>query len=162
MSKVYIGIDIGNEGYIHAISDGKLANHIPMPNVTKAGRKTADRSLIKSFIEVQDNQKRNDVVVVIEAASKHLQSQLAASSMWFGYMAIICACEDAGCRYVLTPAKTWQKEFGISKDTKNQSIATAKSLFPDVDLRRTERSKKMDDNKSDSILLAEYGRRKNL
>jgi hypothetical protein len=44
-------------------------------------------------------------------------------------------------------------------DTKQRSIIAAKRLFPEVSLRRTERSRKDDDGISDAILLAEYGRR---
>lgn len=35
-------------------------------------------------------------------------------------------------------------------------------LFPTVDLRRTIKCKNEDDNFADSLLMAEYGRRKNL
>jgi len=47
-------------------------------------------------------------------------------------------------------------------DTKATSINAARRLFPEVDLRKSERSKKPDDNKVDSMLMAEYARRRNL
>lgn len=59
---------------------------------------------------------------------------------------------------IITPQK-WKKEFQITGD-KNSSIAVCKRLFPDVDLRRTERYKKDDDGMAEAVLLAEYARRK--
>ena len=44
-------------------------------------------------------------------------------------------------------------------DTKAMSEIAAKRLFPDIDFRKTERSTRMDDNKIDSVLMAEYCRR---
>jgi len=45
------------------------------------------------------------------------------------------------------------------KDTKVRSVLAAHSLFPAVTLRRTERSKGLDHNLSDALLIAEFGRR---
>lgn len=47
-------------------------------------------------------------------------------------------------------------------DTKKMSFTASHRIFPTVDLRRTERCKNEDDNFADSLLIAEYGRRKNL
>ena len=47
-------------------------------------------------------------------------------------------------------------------DPKPTSINAARRLFPNIDLRKNERCKKIDDNKVDSLLMAEYARRKNL
>lgn len=65
--------------------------------------------------------------------------------------------------FTAVPAQTWQKEMLVGTpgtDTKQRSILAAQRLFPSVDLRRTERSKKPDHNFADALLLAEYGRRK--
>lgn len=61
--------------------------------------------------------------------------------------------------YELVTPQKWKKEFQITGD-KNSSIAVCKRLFPDVDLRRTERCRKDDDNTAEAILLAEFARRK--
>lgn len=61
--------------------------------------------------------------------------------------------------YELVTPQKWKKEFQITGD-KNSSIAVCKRLFPDVDLRRTERCRKDDDNSAEALLLAEYARRK--
>ena len=61
---------------------------------------------------------------------------------------------------LVTPQK-WKKEFSVTSD-KNTSIAVAKRLFPKVDLRRTEGSKrctKDHDGIAEALLMAEYARR---
>ncbi len=64
--------------------------------------------------------------------------------------------------YQLVAPRTWQKVMhaGTSgTDTKQRSIIAAQRLFPRVDLRRSEKSRKLDDGLADALLLAEYGRR---
>ncbi len=89
----------------------------------------------------------------------------------------------AGIPYQLIQPKQWQKEIWINQDmvvdykkvivkgveqtrkevnTKQTSFNAAKRLFPDIDLRKSERCKNWDDNKVDSLLICEYARRKNL
>ena len=46
-------------------------------------------------------------------------------------------------------------------DTKKMSFLASHRIFPTVDLRRTSKCKNEDDNFSDSLLMAEYGRRMN-
>lgn len=161
LRKTYIGIDIGVSGAITSIRDGKLGLTIAMPVTKLGGRNTSDRYAITEFIE-SEKKLAHDVVIVVEACSKHLQSQSVAASMWFSYMAVICAIQDTDCRYQLIAAKKWQSEYSISKDTKALSIQKAKELFPGVLLKHKPTLKHENDNISDSILLAEYGRRKNL
>lgn len=48
----------------------------------------------------------------------------------------------------------------MKTDTKVMSLHAAKRLFPDLDLRRTDRCKIADHNKVDALLIAEYCRRK--
>ena len=85
-----------------------------------------------------------------------------------------------GVPYTLIQPKLWQKEIWNNQDmvytykpgkdgqtrkvvdTKNTSYNAARRLFPEIDLRKTERCKNFDDNKIDSILITECARRKNL
>lgn len=61
--------------------------------------------------------------------------------------------------FELVRPQKWKKEFSITRD-KNTSIEVCKRLFPDVCLKRTEKCKKDDDGLAESLLLAEYARRK--
>ena len=67
--------------------------------------------------------------------------------------------EALGVSYELVRPAKWKKEFSCTSD-KNTSIEVAKRLFPDVDLRRTERCTKAHDGKAEALLMAEYCRRK--
>ncbi len=60
--------------------------------------------------------------------------------------------------YQLVPPQKWKKSFSLSND-KKQSIETCKRLFPNVDLRATQRCRTDSDGKAESLLLAEYARR---
>ena len=64
--------------------------------------------------------------------------------------------------YQVVSPQNWQKIMLLGtpgEDTKQRSIMAAKRLFPEVSLKRTERSRKDDDGISDALLLAEFGRR---
>lgn len=61
--------------------------------------------------------------------------------------------------YELVRPQKWKKEFSITGE-KNSSIEVCKRLFPGVDLRRTERCCKDDDNVAEALLMAEYARRR--
>lgn len=58
----------------------------------------------------------------------------------------------------ITPQK-WKKEFGLNSDKAN-SIEVCKRLYPGVNLLRTERSRKEDDNMAEALLLSTYAKRK--
>lgn len=61
--------------------------------------------------------------------------------------------------YELVRPQKWKKEFSITAD-KNTAIEVCKRLFPNANLKRTERCKKDDDNFAEALLMAEYARRK--
>ena len=74
----------------------------------------------------------------------------------FGWIEGILDC--LGIPYQLVLPRGWKKTFSVTAD-KNSSITVAQRLFPRVDLRRTERSRKPDDNIAESLLMAMYGKR---
>lgn len=61
--------------------------------------------------------------------------------------------------YELVRPQKWKKEFSCTSD-KNTSIEVARRLFPNVDLRRTERCKGPHDGICEALLMAEYARRR--
>lgn len=61
--------------------------------------------------------------------------------------------------YQLVPPQTWKKEFCVTSD-KNTSIEVCRKLFPHVCLLPTARSRKPSDGMAESMLLAEYARRR--
>lgn len=61
--------------------------------------------------------------------------------------------------YELIRPQKWKKEFSCTSD-KNTSIEVARRLFPNVDLRRTERCKGPHDGICEALLMAEFARRR--
>ena len=64
-----------------------------------------------------------------------------------------------GIPFQLVPPQKWKKEFSVTSN-KNTSIDCARRLFPNISLKRTERCKKDDDGIAESMLMAEYARRR--
>ena len=64
-----------------------------------------------------------------------------------------------GIPYQLIPPATWKKEFSLIGKDKQASIEVCKRLFPDVDLKRTERCRTESDGKAEALLLCTYAMR---
>lgn len=60
--------------------------------------------------------------------------------------------------YQLVIPRKWKKEWSLTND-KKQSIDTCKKLFPNLNLRATERCRTDSDGLAEATLIAEYGRR---
>jgi len=172
---IYVGIDPGKVGYITALNEDGSTVGWPMP-INSRGDVSGD-GIFNILNEVEISAGGiNNVRVVIEEVHAIFGSA-AGSTFSFGFnVGKLHGVLDAfGVEFELVQPKAWQKIMWASyskelkksssgktnvTDTKATSIKVAKDLFPDVDLRRTKRSKKPDDNKADSLLLAEYLRRK--
>lgn len=61
--------------------------------------------------------------------------------------------------YQLVPPAKWKKEFSLNS-SKQKSVEICKKLFPNVNLRRTEKCKKDHDGMAESLLMAEFARRR--
>lgn len=171
MSKVYIGIDPGKDGFIcAAIGDSYTFNPIP-----KVG-KEVDIHKLSSMLYELALINPEQIHCVLEDVHAMFGSS-AKGTFNFGYVCgiiegIICTLEIP---YTKVQPKTWQKEMwqGIPlqkkpsttgktqvTNTKLMSELAAKRLFPNIDLRATERSTKNHDGKIDALLMCEYCKRK--
>lgn len=176
MEKTYIGIDPGVSGFITAIfPNGKFEFYSIDEN--------DDLDLHRVLKSVKERSWQ--VTAVLEDVHAIFGSS-AKSTFAFGEIkgilkGLLIANEIP---YTLVQPKTWQSEIWNNQDmivsyktikksdgteqkrkvvdTKPTSINAARRLFPNIDLRKNERCKKIDDNKTDSLLMAEYARRKNL
>ena len=172
--KLYIGIDVGSKGFISMQKDGAW-EHFSIE----------DNDLYQlSEIMRQTRLKHANIACVIEDVHALFGSS-AKSTFAFGfnkgYLIGLLAANQIP--YTLIQPKDWQKELWINADmvvtykevtikgkkvskkevnTKQTSINCAKRLFPTLDFRKNEKCKKIDDNKVDSVLMAEFARRKNL
>ena len=174
MERVYLGIDVGEKGFLTLnTNEGFRFYSIKDNDFYKLG------DILKDIKELYPN-----VVCAMEEVHAIFGSS-AKSTFTFGEIngllkGLLIANKIP---YHLVPPKVWQKEIWDNKDmvityknvivkdrpttrkeinTKQTSLNAAKRIFPNVDLRRTERCKNFDDNKCDSLLISEYARRKNL
>ena len=160
---ISIGIDCGLNGAFGVI-DGTHVYGAPIPTywiTMKSGkrRRQYDYIAIRKFFEP-----RRDAIVTLEEQFPFPgQGVVSQFSTGFGYglfLGLLCGL-DITTKTV--HAKTWQKEFFVrdkTKTTKEQALEVVKAIFHNVDLFASERSTVPHDGIVDSLLLAEYGRRR--
>ena len=83
------------------------------------------------------------------------------SSTWvfaenYGYIQGVLHAFDIP--FQLVPPRVWKKAFSLTSD-KTKSIEVCQRLFPMVNLKRTELSRKDDNNLAEAMLIAEYAKR---
>lgn len=179
MSKIFVGIDIGVNGGIAIIENGKLTFTSTIPKIKNRVDVLHLSRLIKSFrlrIGIQKDLK--DIYVVIEDLHSIFGTG-AKSNFQFGWIngiieAILVSNEYTfekvmprkwqevcwqGIRPILinTGKKKKNGEVKYKVDTKGTSLLACQRLFPNADLTISDRSKKAHDGIVDSILLSYYG-----
>ena len=172
--KCYIGIDPGSRGFISVQYNGEFSFY------------SIEDNDLYQLSEIMANIRNtySNIVCVIEQIHAIFGSSAKATFSFgeiYGQLQALLIANKIP--YVLIQPKTWQKEMWQNADmvvnykkvvlkgketirkevdTKNTSINAAKRLFPHIDFRKSERCKKLDDNKVDATLMSEYARRKNL
>ena len=172
--KLYIGIDVGAKGFVSMQKNGLWWHYSIADN---------DLYELSEIMKRIRNEHKNIACVIEDVHALFGSSAKATFAFGFnkGYLIGLLAANNIP--YTLVQPKEWQKELWGNADivatykqvlfkgkeitrkevnTKQTSVNCCKRLFPTLDLRKSERSKKIDDNKVDSILMAEYARRKNL
>ncbi len=174
MSKVYIGVDPGSDGYVAVIMENGVYDFLPI-----------DGTPVQEVSAFLARWASSNCVAVLEDVHAVFNSS-AKGTFNFGFskgmlFALLVAHRIP---YVLVAPKDWQNEVWINADkeyttqrqttkdggekiikkvdTKATSLNAARRLFPLVDFRKSERAKKPHDGKVDALLMAEYARRKNL
>lgn len=172
--RTYIAIDPGSKGFITIRHDNGLFEFIPIEGC----------NIHNLALKFQHLYISKDVFAVMEEVHAIFGSSAKATFAFGEINGLLKGLLIAtGIPYQLVQPKTWQKEIWINQDmvvehkkvvvkgveqsrkevnTKQTSFNAAKRLFPDIDLRKSERCRNWDDNKVDSLLLCEYARRKNL
>lgn len=171
MGNMYLGIDPGKQGYITIMGEDGSINFRSIPLI---GKEFDIHGLFDVMIGIAENYHIKHCVLESVHA---IYGASAESTFSFGYGVGIIEgmLVSLSIPYTKIPPKTWQKEIwqGVPiqqkksstgktmvNDTKLMSEMAAKRLFPNVDLRASERCKKSHDGKVDSLLIAEYCRRK--
>lgn len=177
MSKCIIGIDPGAQGAVAQIVDGKVLALKPFP-LLKDGSMDSDKLLdtLCGMMSHECDLESNTEVWIEDVHS--IQGSSAASNFSFGRNVgeLHAVLKILNVNMNMVQPKVWQKEIWdgyelikkssktgktMVNDTKAMSISIAQDLYPDVDLRRTKRSRTPNDGMSDALLIAEYGRRVN-
>jgi len=170
----YVGIDPGKSGAIVAITaNGMVIHKTSTPLLGDSLDVLAIQHLFTSLIGVY-----NPVVILEDVHS--IFGSSASSNFTFGY---VCGAIEAivlcqRMKLIKVQPKKWQAEIWLNSDkvykskkpdqknasidTKATSLCAVSRLFPGIDFRKTERSKIAADGIVDALLLAEYGRRRNL
>ncbi len=148
---IYIGIDPGKNGGIACIGNGMYSGEA-FPY--------SDDILINNLGFIYTQGWQDDVICCLEHVHA-MPKQGVTSTFNFGlnFGFIQGVLKAYSIPYELVTPQKWKKEFSVTAD-KNTSIQVAKRLFPDTNLKATERSRKDHDGMAEALLLAEYGRRK--
>lgn len=172
--KKYIGIDPGAKGFVSVIDNGEYR----FCSIEDSNNQELSAFLLNETLG-------SEVAVVLEDVHA-LYGSSAEGTFKFGFIkgflqGLLVAHKIP---YTLMQPKEWQSEIWTNADmvvnvkkvkqkngkeinrketdTKATSTNAALRLFPSINFRKNERCRKLDDNKIDALLMAEYARRKNL
>lgn len=156
---IYIGIDPGKNGGIAVIHD-----KLPKP-IDVTVYKYSDDDLIDvidvctkgSSIAVHRDEEIKCVLEKVNAMPGQGVVSMFNFGQNFGFIQGVLKSYEIP--FELVPPQKWKKEFSVTSD-KNTSIEVVKRLFPNVNLKATERCKKDHDGMAEALLMAEYARRK--
>ena len=146
---IYIGIDPGKNGGIAFIDTFQQSYDVYV---------FSEETLLKKLYRFS-KYKTDSIKCVLEKVNA-MPGQGVVSMFNFGqnYGFIQGVLKAYGIPYELVTPQKWKKEFSCTSD-KNTSIEVCKRLFPNVNLKATERCKKDHDGIAEALLIAEYGRR---
>jgi hypothetical protein len=160
--KTYIGIDLGLNGAITIIHPDGYIESAKMPVIGKL----IDIPSLKYIIA------RKDAVVVFEDLGVIFgTSKATAFSMGYQVGIVEALCVSLNLPYHKVKAKVWQKDMfqGVpeltksgKRDTKGMALVACQRMFPTLKLTFGERATKPHDGLVDAVLIAAYGKRKNL
>lgn len=153
-------MDCGLDGAVSALNviggilDAVESWHVPI--VTKEGKKEYDLDSMRGLLW----NARGFLVIERQQAFPG-QGVVSTFKTGRGYGLWEGVAVGLGIDYVTVRPRVWQTEMipGKAGETKQRSIAKAHELFPDVSLRISPRHRVDHHGKSDSLLIAEWGRR---
>lgn len=160
-----LGIDPGLKGAFTVRDlEGTFFNFYEMPVVGSEINIVGIRDLIREIIrEAKLNDARLKAYVEkVSSRPGNAAQAMVKFGTGFGVILGVLVCNDIAL--VLVPPQTWSKELHQGVDgkleAKKKSHIAAQRLFPSVNLKRTPKCKKDDEGYIDSLLLAEFGARK--
>lgn len=169
-NRLYIGIDPGKNGFISIFQDD-TKSFIPIPLIGKE----YDIKKLSNTFEFFGKKENSRIYCVLEDVHAIFGASASATfEFGFGLGLIEALLAANNIPYSKIQPKKWQKQMfeGIPEitkpsstgktmktDTKAMALMAAKRMFPDVDLRSTDKCKKPHDGKVDALLMCEYCKR---
>lgn len=143
----YIGIDPGNNGGIAIIHGIEIAQVIPMPMHEK------ELDVYKFMRWIKASSIEGEIYACVE---KTFQPNNLVRMEGLIKGLLICMCIPT----TSVAVQTWRKQvLGNYRATKQDAIEWCLKHYPDVELKRTPRSKKYHDGIAEALVIAEYCRR---
>lgn len=140
----FIGIDPGKDGAMAFINEKGEGDIIPFSEAAYTALCYQLKGKCKAVLE--------------KAGARPGQGTRSMFSFGENYGFIRGILEANNIPYQIVHPLKWKKEYGITSD-KQTSIRAAKHLFPEMDLRKSDRSTKDHDGMAEALLMAEYARR---
>ena len=145
MSAVFVGCDPGKKGAMAAIFKDGLVMIIPFDE--------------HGYIKFLSGFEPMEVKCCIEDVHAVRGNGLTASfNFGKSYGWLLGMLDTLGIPYQAVSVQKWKREYGLTSD-KSKSIEVCHRLFPNVNLKRTERCKTDSADCAEALLLAEYCRR---
>ena len=151
---VIVGIDPGLKGGLSCLwvsCNGTVIDSDAVPYDIGAYHQT---------IALAKNNYLNPIVAIEQVHS--MPKQGVASTFKFGEQFGILKglCMGLGVKFITIAPQEWKRGMGLLHQDKSASISLAKKLFPGANLRPSARCRKDSDGMAESLLIAEYARRK--
>ena len=161
--KTYIGIDPGQKGGIALLNATSQLWQMMDDPVSLQTLFYRLRSY-SPIVQKEEGTDRDIIAVVERAQTMPKQGIVGAFTYGKHYGMLLASLAAAGIPYVEIPPATWKKEILVGvrdKKDKKQVIVFCQKLFPLANLI-PEGCRVEKDGLAEALLLAEYGRRKNL
>jgi crossover junction endodeoxyribonuclease RuvC len=155
MSRFYVGVDPGQKGGLALIKEGLAVEYEIMPPTVKGIMEWLEKVNYYAFTE------KHQIAMVVELAQAFPGAGAVGMFNYgrhFGGFEALAVSFDIPYHEV-RPA-VWKKDMGLNAK-KVSAISMCERLFPTVNLVFP-RHKKQHDGVAEAILIAEWGRRKDL
>ena len=162
MVKTYIGIDPGKTGGLAVIPNynGDTYGNIYAREMPIGSDKDLDITEIDEYIG--HHSEYSCMCVIEKAQSMPKQGVKGVFNYGVGYGKLLAILELNDIPYQEIPSQKWKKEFTLIKKGKAESVRMAEKLFPELKGQFVTPRGRLKDGMAESLLMAEYGRRKNL
>lgn len=175
MERAYLGIDVGSKGFITLRTPDGFYSFLSIEDSNEQEINNFLKQAIQNYPNVYCAME--EIHSIYGSSSKGTFSFGEINGLLKGFLIA------NNIPYSLVPPKKWQDEIWEFNDkvydykktetedgvktrktvnTKQTSFNAARRIFPNIDLRKSQRCRTLDDNKCDSLLICEYARRKNL